>query len=298
MKKAGLKIFKISILLGLIFAAITLHFLLPKLIVDTSSSKTPAYYKQAAPKNTQVIRFQSFDKTKIVGHYGRVDSLPKGTIILLHGIRGYKEYFSDLAAQLQDSGYNTLALDLRAHGSSGGDYCTYGYHEKKDIAAAIDFLLSQPQADSNIGVWGQSLGGAIALQSLAYDKRLKFGIVESTFSELETIVHDYSERMFGFSIPWVNDYAISRAGTMANFDPLEVSPSTSATNITQPILIAHGKEDKHISFAYGKANYDNLKSKNKIFLPIEGALHHNVWQVGDQTYFDEIFKFLSSLELK
>lgn len=295
MKKWGLRIFQISLLLAIIVSFITIHFLLPKLIVDTKSTQQHSVEKPQLHPNTKLVTFRGYGNIEIEGIYGETPKNAKGTIILLHGIRGYKEYFTNLATQLNDSGYNTLALDLRAHGSSGGDYCTYGYHEKKDIAAAIDFLLSQPQADSTIGVWGQSLGGAIALQSLAYDNRLKFGIVESTFSELETIVHDYSERMFGFSIPWVNEYALTRASEMANFNPKEVSPITSAARITQPILIAHGTADKHISFAYGKANYDNLKSKNKIFLPIEGAVHHNVWDIGDEQYRNQVYQFLSSL---
>jgi alpha-beta hydrolase superfamily lysophospholipase len=229
------------------------------------------------------------------GLWGKTESELRGTIILLHGIRGYKEYFTDLTAQLNDSGYNTLALDLRAHGSSGGEYCTFGYHEKKDLKAAVDFLLSKPNADSTIGLWGQSLGGAIAYQALENDKRLKFGIIESTFSELKTIVHDYSERMFGFSISWVNKYALNRAGTMADFIPKDVSPFASAANVTQPMLVAHGTKDRNINFDYGKANFDNLNSENKTFLAIEGAGHNSLWQVGGEEYRQQVYQFLSSL---
>lgn len=194
---------------------------------------------------------------------------------------------------LNRQGYNTLALDLRAHGDSEGEYCTYGYYEKYDVQRALDYLLTKG-VDSNIGVWGQSLGGAIALQTLAIEPRLKFGIIESTFSEFTTIVDDYSERMFGFSIPFVNQYALYRASEIANFKPEEVSPQESAKKIRQPVLVAHGTADTHIKFAYGKANFDKLASDQKIFLPIEGAVHHNVWQVGGKTYFEKVFSFLSS----
>jgi dipeptidyl aminopeptidase/acylaminoacyl peptidase len=163
------------------------------------------------------------------------------------------------------------------------------------VSAAIDFLLSQPQVDSTIGIWGQSLGGAIALQALAYDKRIQFGVVESTFSELKTIVYDYSERMFGFSIPWVNDYALSRAGDLAGFNPKEVSPATSAKRITQPTFMVHGTEDNRISIAYGEENYNNLASVQKEFVRVEGAKHTNVWRVGGSAYVDRVFNFLHSL---
>lgn len=276
---------------------IAVHFGLPRLILDTKATQIASYYKPPLNDNQKLIQFTNQDNDTLAAILSKAKSKERGTIILLHGIRGYKEYFQELTAMLNDSGYNTLALDLRAHGSSGGEYCTYGFYEKYDVQSAVDYLETQG-LDSNIGLWGQSLGGAIALQALAIEPRLKFGIVESTFSEFATIVDDYSERMFGFSIPWVNEYALYRAGKIANFEPNKVSPKTSAMSITQPVFIAHGTADKHIKFDYGKENFDHLASEKKVFLPMKGAVHHNVWQVGGQKYFDEVFNFLSLLSIK
>jgi esterase/lipase len=100
--------------------------------------------------------------------------------------------------------------------------------------------------------------------------------------------------MFGFSIPFVNQYALYRASEIAHFKPEQVSLQNSAKNILQPVIVAHGTADIHIQFAYGKANFDNLASDQKIFLPIKGAVHHNVWQVGGKPYFKKVFSFLSS----
>jgi alpha-beta hydrolase superfamily lysophospholipase len=269
------------------------HFALPKIIVDTHPCKGASIRKSSVPHNQELVRFAGANSDTLAALFGKTTTHELGTIILLHGIRGYKEHFTTLAAKLNDKGYNTLALDLRAHGESDGEYCTYGYYEKYDVQKALDYLLTKG-VDSNIGVWGQSLGGAIALQTLAIDPRLKFGIIESTFSEFTTIVDDYSERMFGFSIPFVNQYALYRASEIAHFKPEEVSPQNSAKNIQQPVLVAHGTADIHIQFAYGKANFDNLASDQKIFLPIKGAVHHNVWHVGGKPYFKKVFSFLSS----
>jgi alpha-beta hydrolase superfamily lysophospholipase len=269
------------------------HFTLPKIIVDTQSSKGAGLRKLSIPNNKELIKIAGAKSDTLAALFGMANSQELGTIILLHGIRGNKEHFTALAAMLNRQGYNTLALDLRAHGDSEGDYCTYGYYEKYDVQKALDYLLTKG-LDSNIGVWGQSLGGAIALQTLAIEPKLKFGIIESTFSEFTTIVDDYSERMFGFSIPFVNQYALYRASEIANFKPEEVSPQESAKKIRQPVLVAHGTADTHIKFAYGKTNFDKLASDQKIFLPIEGAVHHNLWQVGGKTYFEKVFSFLSS----
>ena len=101
--------------------------------------------------------------------------------------------------------------------------------------------------------------------------------------------------MFGFSISYVNHYALCRASEIANFKLEEVSPFFSAANIHQPVFISRGTEDKHIKYKYGKANFDNLASTNKTLFPVEGAVHHNVWQVGGEAYFERVFNFLYSL---
>ncbi|MDB4174051.1 lysophospholipase [Bacteroidia bacterium] len=296
MKKWGVRIFVLSFILIIAGLGLTLHVLLPKLIVNTQQTKATAQkIRLPASFGANDVYITTLDSLKLAANLSLATGNVRGTIILLHGIRGYKEHFIPLAQYLNENGYNTLALDLRAHGNSEGSYCTYGFYEKKDIASCVDFLLARPKADSNIGVWGQSLGGAIALQAMAYDSRIKFGIIESTFSNLNTIVSDYSERMFGFNIPWVSKYALSRAGVMADFKPNEVSPGTSAKRITQPVLVAHGTADKHISYDYGKQNFDHLSSVQKVFLPVDGAAHQNLWQVGGTFYFDAIDQFLSSL---
>jgi alpha-beta hydrolase superfamily lysophospholipase len=108
--------------------------------------------------------------------YSSLDTV-KGTIILLHGIRSNKESFIGLNTKLSKLGFNSLALDSRAHGQSSGTHCTFGVKEKKDISELISTLSEKEGITENIGVWGQSLGGAIGLQALENDKRIKFGII-------------------------------------------------------------------------------------------------------------------------
>ena len=141
---------------------------------------------------------------------------------------------------LSDSGYNSVLIDLRAHGESQGKYCTFGYYEKQDLRILLDSISKIKNLNTNYGIWGQSLGGAVAMQTLAIDKRLKFGIIESTFSDLNTIIHDYFKLKLGFDIPFISNYFIWRAEKIANFKVSEVAPCQSAKLIKQPVFMAHG----------------------------------------------------------
>ena len=240
----------------------------------------------------EIITFKTFDGLQLEAQI--VPSKlkePKGTIIMLHGIRAYKSCFNPFLLQLQDSGYNAVALDLRAHGNSEGNYCTFGVHEKKDVSSLLDVLDSMGVRGKR-GIWGQSLGGAIALQALAYDKRLEFGVVESTFADYPSIAHDYFRRSVGFRFPLLMDYLIKRSGELANFNPIQANPREACSKITQPVFMAHGAKDSRIKIEYGRGNFDALQSTDKSFISLANANHLNVWATGGEKYKSNCFQFI------
>jgi len=183
-------------------------------------------------------------------------------------------------------------MDSRAHGESGGNYCTYGFKEKKDISKVVDFIKTKNDSIA-IGIWGNSMGGAIAIQALELDKRIEFGIIESTFTNLSTIVYDYQKGYtYGIGLKPFCKIALNEAGKIAQFSPEQVSPISSVKNIEQPVLIAHGEADKNIKFDYGKLLFENLKSVDKKFIPVKGAGHFNLGVVGGEKYTQAIEKFI------
>lgn len=222
---------------------------------------------------------------------------PKGTILLIHGIRAGKEHYLPASKLLADNGYHSVLVDLRAHGQSEGKYCTFGFYEKQDITVLIDSLNKRNDVGANIGIWGNSLGAAVSLQAMAMDKRIKFGVIESTFSDFRTVVYDYSERTIGVNIPLINDYAIWWAEWMGEFDAEKVKPSEAVKHISQPVIMIHGDVDSNIDIKYGKLNYKNLLSKDKEFIEVHNANHGNVWQVGGESYFSKVITFVNRVSL-
>lgn len=278
--------------LGLTFL---LHFIVPSFIVKIKNpvvnilKPTIKYSDYSGNK----IYLKSKDNLSLVGLHSKSKVKKKGSVILLHGIRGGKEHFNLISKFLNNNSYDTFAFDLRAHGESGGIYCTFGNREKYDVSTIVDYII-KVNNDYNINIWGQSLGGAIAIQSLAKDKRIKLGIIESTFSNFRNIVHDYAKDFTGYEIHSITDYLINRAGEIAEFDPDNISPFRDCSKITQPILIAHGNIDDKIDISYGIKNYNNLKSNEKKFIEINDAGHFNLWEKGGDEYFQEVLDFLDS----
>ncbi len=287
--------------LGILF----LHFYAPRLITeiknpvllllkgkDSFSSNTNF---RATNKNGKQFHFQSKDGLKLSAYicYSELDTI-KGTLILLHGIRSTKEHFIELSQKLSQLGYHTVALDSRAHGQSEGTHCTFGVKEKEDVSQLIDYLNEEEGIHQNIGIWGQSLGGAIALQSMGNDTRIQFGIVESTFTNFESITHDYFAHYLGFSFKFLSNYLVKRAGKIASFLPKEASPIQYCTYIEQPILLVHGSEDKKIDIKYAKENFQSIKSTKKELLKLDKAGHLNLWKIGGEAYFEKAVDFIAN----
>jgi uncharacterized protein len=240
--------------------------------------------------NVEPLAVQN-DSIRINAFLVRPNIEAKGTIILLHGIANNHGCFKRFTPWLLDLGLNVVLLDLRGHGESGGEYCTFGYYEKVDLQRVTD-ALEQKGAKQPIGIFGVSLGGAIALQTLALDKRLRFGIIESTFNAYEKVVIEYGEDYLHFRSPSITHRALEKAGQIAHFDPFSVNPVLDCQNIDVPMFMAHGTADDKIPFAFGLENFNALKSSDKTWVPIEGATHHNLQGLGGEAYFEKMKAFI------
>jgi pimeloyl-ACP methyl ester carboxylesterase len=214
-----------------------------------------------------------------------------GTIILLHGIGGCRGFMLPGAAWLSQLGFDVLVPDLRAQGASEGRYCTFGFYEKNDVSVWIDTLLARRPA-GRLGIYGNSLGGAIALQALSADARLGFGVVESTFHDLESVVAAYGRRYVGVESRWLARQVLARAARLARFEPDSVRPYRDAEHIHQPVFMAHGTADERIPYGFGRQNFEHLAGTTNTWYEVPGAGHVDLWQKGGDAYRRALEEFL------
>ncbi|WP_452603062.1 alpha/beta hydrolase [Pontimicrobium sp. MEBiC06410] len=290
--KKKYKIAGVVILLIIVTLAFVINNVLPYALLQPKRITTPNYLEIEKQDYTK-LSLLTKDSIALKGYHvkSNKDTI-YGSVILVHGIGGCKEHFTKLAIDLANRGYDSWLFDNRAHGESGGLYSTYGYYEKTDISLIVD-EIKKKQPDTKLGIWGNSLGGAIALQAIERDKRITFGIIESTFTDLRQIVYDYQKRFsYGVGLEWICNITLEKASEIAAFNPEKVKPIESVKNISCPILIAHGNADNNIKFKYGKQLYANLASKDRVFVTVENADHYNIYDIGGQEYSNKLFKFL------
>ena len=111
---------------------------------------------------------------------------------------------------------NIFLISYRGYGLSNGEPSYRGI--QLDTQAGLDYLLRQPEVDpGKIVLFGQSLGGAIALDLLARNRDLIMGcIVENTFTDLITLHRIVFPLFRGLSHmisdPWDNLASLSQVG--------------------------------------------------------------------------------------
>jgi uncharacterized protein len=235
------------------------------------------------------------DSIKLRGWFIQSESSPTlGTVFLLHGIASCKATMLPMAAELARRGFNCVLYDSRANGESGGLNCTFGYYEKKDLSAYIDSTSARIPGSKPYGVFGNSLGAAVAIQAMAEDPRLACGVIESPFASLRDVIHDYFARMFFLRFDAIPDRALTFTEKIAHFPVDSVQPAIAALRVTQPILVIHGLKDAHISSEYGKRVFDNLASPTKVWLPVAEGDHYNLAKIGGAPYKLRIVQFFKN----
>jgi hypothetical protein len=192
----------------------------------------------------------------------------RGTVVYLHGVADNRG--SSLgAARLTERGFDLVAYDSRAHGNSGGDACTYGFYEKRDLRRVLDLIDGGP-----IVVIGSSLGAAVALQAAAEDHRIKAVVAAESFSDLETIAR---ERAPTFLTEGSIKKAIAIAEKQGNFVVADVSPMRAASRIHVPVLLLHGAVDRETPSSHSQRIFDALPGPKQLIL-VAGAGHNQALQ--------------------
>ncbi len=215
-----------------------------------------------------------------------------GTLIYLHGVGDCKTGGIAVTKFLFGLGFNVFLYDSRAHGESEGKYCTYGFYEKHDVLKVIDYLMKRKDLRvGKIGVFGTSMGAAVAIQAATIDPRIRAVVAEASFTDLRTISVDYQRRII--KLPWhfLRNVAMTRSQNIARFKAREVSPLKDVQNLRMPILFIHGKLDTFIKHEYSEALF-SVANEPKEFLSIKGANHNDVWDVGGKQYEKTLTTFL------
>ncbi len=224
--------------------------------------------------NYEDVSFTTADGIKLAGWFipSQTEESPTSfskTIILLHGYPADKGDILPALSFLSQK-YNLLLFDFRYLGQSQGKYSTAGAKEVRDLKAALRFLKSKGVQE--VGVWGFSMGGAVALMVAKDMPEIKAIVSESSYASLDLMALElYRLPLLKYPLA----YLTSLWGKVfLGIDLKETTPAEAAKNISIPVFIIHSVNDIVIPFSHALLIKEAFKNNPKAEFWFEKNLFH------------------------
>lgn len=241
------------------------------------------------------VTLKTKDGLKLDGWY--IPAGSKKTVIIGHGLGANKSNFLMTAEFWRSLGYNALIFDFRGHGQSEGHIVSFGYKERLDIEAGLDYLVSRKDIDPSVIIgYGVSFGGAAMIQAAAEDKRLKAIIIDSAYADLKTMGAETVKRtgfVPGFLVNILSDLGLFAASLECGIDLVNYSPQKAIAKITQPILLIHGKQDDLIDWHETEKLFAAARQPKFLFF-VDTKGHYRTME--DAGYTPAVIKFLETVK--
>ncbi len=173
-------------------------------------------------------------------------------------------------------------LEAFTHGTEARvllpDYSGYGGNEGqpgedevyRDGLAAYDHIVNEGVRPERIVLYGESLGGAVAVE-VAMRRKCAGVVLQSTFASLSSM----SLRVY----PWIPLGALLVRGRFPSAQKVK--------ELECPVVIAHGKEDDIIPFSEARKLHRAAPAGSEL-LAVDSAGHNDFFEVAGRPYLETL----------
>ena len=190
-------------------------------------------------------------------------------IMLLHGYKSNRGELGKLGEFLVHHDYGVLFISMRSNDINDGELITFGLKEMPDLDAWYEAIKDKKEV-KHIGMFGNSLGGYLAIQYAASNKNIEAVITQSAFSSMKDTL-DTSIKFFTGLPPVLFSPLIEFWADREIDGKLEdVNAKKWIGRISQrPIFIMQGGADKIISPESGEWLYEAAKEPREFWFEPE-----------------------------
>ncbi|MBB6733099.1 alpha/beta fold hydrolase [Cohnella sp. CBP 2801] len=239
------------------------------------------------------VEIASEEGLKLRGQYLEPEEPSDRAIVLAHGYSGKGEDMAYFAKEYKERGFRVLMPDNRGHGQSEGAYIGFGWHDRRDYAAWIDYLIRRIGPQAQIVLHGVSMGGATVLMTAGepLPEQVKCVISDCAYSSAVGILAYQLRQMFRLPpfplLPLTSMICKLRAGFFFG----EASAVRQLRQSRLPILLIHGGDDTYVPTAMAAEIYDAIPGdKERLIVP--GAQHGMSILTDPEAYWETVMGFL------
>jgi len=220
---------------------------------------------------------------------------PQDWVVVLHGYRSDRIVSVNRARFFSRRGYNVLLLHFRGHGSSQAARISYGYHERRDVRAAFDFIRSVC-ADARIGIVGISMGAAAAAYAVAHgDADPAWMILESCYDNIRHALANRLVLRVGYMltplVAWPVEQIVER---LVELRAEDLDPGKALEKARCPILMLAGDSERVLKLVEIEYLFGCIQCPKRLVL-FEGAAHEDLLAYRPRQYARAVVSFLKDL---
>lgn len=221
----------------------------------------------------EIVNITSYDGTGLAGRYYHIsDGAP--LYIQFHGWRGSGiRDFCGGNKMVREMGMNTLVVDQRAHGKSGGRTITFGLRERYDCLRWVEYANRRFGPDKPIFLAGISMGAATVLMAAGLDlpENVAGIIADSPYSSPVDIIKKVC-RDEHLPPALLFPFIALGARIFGGFDIRETTAAKEIARAKVPVLIIHGEDDRFVPCDMSREIFDACPTP-KMRVTFPGAGH-------------------------
>jgi pimeloyl-ACP methyl ester carboxylesterase len=215
--------------------------------------------------------------------------------LLLHGYRSDRDVLQTRRRFFVRRGYHTLLLHFRGHGSSEATRISYGFNERKDVRAAMEFIRSlHPGQPVEIGIDGVSMGAAAAAYAVAYESvSPDWVILESCYNNIHQALANRLEQHLLHPFVPIIARPLEFVGEHVFGLPMEdLNPTKALEKIHCPVLVLAGDSEEILRAEDVEHLFKSIPPpKRLVFFP--GAAHEDLLLHDPRRFIKAVKSFLS-----
>jgi hypothetical protein len=210
-------------------------------------------------------------EVELAGFYFDSDLDGDCAAVLLHGYTGTRYGALQYAPLFAERGCDVLLYDARGHGESTPALHTFGYYEKQDLIAAVEWLKSRTALPtSDIAVAGVSYGASTSLQAAPLLPEVAFILADSAYQDLESILRFQGEEQFGNTALFFLPGALLAAELRTGGDVQAISAQDAIAEAQMPVMLVHSQTDEYTPPAHAQRIYERSNQDQTV-------LYFNDW---------------------
>lgn len=235
------------------------------------------------------LTFHSSDKTELIGWFFPAKTKnPKGTIIQFHGnAQNMSAHFLGLS-WVMDKGYNLFVWDYRGYGISDGRPSPKGIYQDSLSAMDEGRKLWAENGKGKFIVYGQSLGGPIAMKALDHYKEKDFVdlvVQDCTYMSYQDIAFHKLSRSILFPLSPLAYVLVTD----------KYSSEEAVKNMDRPTLVIVGGKDRVVDQKFGRKIFKTLRTTHKWLWKNPEGEHITTFHDPKSPLRDKFIQLLDSL---